>query len=132
MATQAELRSNINQELFEITDEMKEVMEKARLKDAERFPKVEKSGINDKKNNFRAYDQDQSFFIVVAKDRFFDSGHPAVIIDAIIERLDLQVLYDRYSDEGNPAYHPKMMLKILFYGYYTGIMSCRTIFRFSS
>lgn len=127
MATQAELRSNINQELFEITDEMKEAMEKARLRDAERYPKGKEAGINENKNNFRAYDQDQSFFITVTKDRFLESGHPAVIIDAIIERLDLQVLYDRYSDEGNPAYHPKMMLKILFYGYYAGIMSCRTI-----
>ncbi len=41
--------------------------------------------------------------------------------------MDLEKLYEYYSSEGNQPYHPKMMLKILFYGYYTGIMSCRTI-----
>ena len=48
---------------FEITDEMKEAMEKARLRDAERYPKGKEAGINENKNNFMAYDQDQSFFI---------------------------------------------------------------------
>jgi len=36
-------------------------------------------------------------------------------------------LYGQYSDEGNPPYHPRMMLKVLFYAYYIGVMSSRTI-----
>lgn len=127
-ATQAERRSTINHELFTITDEMKEAMEKARISQINSFPDVEEdTSYFDGKMNFRAYDQNQSFFIDVAKNKFLDAGHPAAIIDTIIERLDLEKLYNYYSEEGNPAYHPKMMLKILFYGYYTGIMSCRTI-----
>jgi len=125
--TQAELRSNINHELFSITDEMKEAMEKARISQLGNFADFEDASCYKGKNNFRVYDQNQSFFITVTKDKFLDAGHPAAIIDTIIERLDLEILYNQYSKEGNPAYHPKMMLKILFYGYYTGIMSCRTI-----
>ena len=126
-ATQAERRSTIDHELFEITDEMKVAMEKARISRTDSFPDVKKTSCSDEENNFRAYDQNQSFFITVTKDKFLDAGHPAAIIDTIIERLDLESLYNYYSNEGNQAYHPKMMLKILFYGYYTGIMSCRTI-----
>ncbi len=126
-ATHAERRSAIDHELFTITEEMSEAMEKARRIQNDSFPNIENTVSPDGKNNFRAYDQNQSFFITVTKDKFLDAGHPAALIDTIIERLDLQILYNHYSDEGNPAYHPKMMLKILFYGYYTGIMSCRTI-----
>ena len=125
--TQAEHRSNIDHELFSITDEMKQAMEKARISQLGRFADFEDAGCYEVKNNFRAYDQSQSFFITVTKDKFLDAGHPAAIIDTIIERLDLETLYVQYSKEGNPPYHPKMMLKIVFYGYYTGIMSCRTI-----
>ena len=126
-ATHAERRSTINHELFTITDDMKEAMEKARSSQIGSFPDVKDTSYFDGNNNFRAYDQNQSFFITVTKDKFLDAGHPAAIIDIIIERLDLEILYKHYSKEGNPAYHPKMMLKVLFYGYYTGIMSCRTI-----
>jgi len=124
--TQAERRSDINHELFTITDEMKAAMEEARIHQNESLPDIIDT-YSEEKNNFRTYDQEQSFFITVTKDKFLDAGHPAAIIDTIIERLDLEILYSRYSKEGNPPYHPKMMLKILFYGYYTGIMSCRTI-----
>ena len=56
-----------------------------------------------------------------------EEQHPASIIDLVVEKLDLTELYEQYSDEGNPAYHPKLMLKVLFYAYYVGIMSSRTI-----
>ena len=78
-------------------------------------------------NNFRAYDQNQDFFVSVSKKAFLDSGHPAAVIDSVVEKLDLEAVYADYATEGNPSYHPKMMLKVLFYAYYCGIMSCRTI-----
>lgn len=128
METQTERRSNINSELFEITDEMKRVMEEnltyREMKQKE-IPK--KSTDSNEKMNFKAYDQSQSFFVTVSKENFLDAGHPAAIIDTVIEQLNLKPLYDYYSKEGNQAYHPKMMLKVLFYSYYAGIISCRTI-----
>ena len=128
LKTQAELRSGINRELFEITDEMKQVMEADRLNRLRNLKVIHKENSpSSEKKNFRAYDQNQSFFVTVSKKNFLDAGHPAVIIDTIIEQLNLNQLYSYYSKEGNSAYHPKMMLKVLFYGYYTGIMSCRTI-----
>lgn len=128
LETQTEHRSNINRELFEITEEMKQEMEAERLNRQQNLKLISKENSPiDGKKNFRAYDQNQSFFVTVSKENFLDASHPAVIIDTIIEHLNLEYLYNYYSKEGNPAYHPKMMLKILFYAYYTGIMSCRTI-----
>ncbi len=54
-----------------------------------------------------------------------EEDHPARIIDIVVENLDLTELYDEYSDEGCPGFHPKMLLKVLFSSYRNGLMSCR-------
>ncbi len=43
-------------------------------------------------DNFRAYDQNQDFFVSVYKKTFLDSGHPAAVIDSVIEKLDLEAV----------------------------------------
>jgi len=113
------------QELFTITEEMRTAMLEAGKK-ASQIP-VEYQVKEDIPYNFRDYDQMQSFFINVTKQGFLDDNHPVVLIDAIIEKLDLTAVYEVYSKEGRPAYHPRMMLKILFYAYYCKIMTSRTI-----
>jgi transposase len=75
--------------------------------------------------NFRDYNQSQGIFRTITPQELLEPEHPARILDAVVERLDLKMLYDGYSEEGAAAYHPKMMLKVLFYSYLTGTMSCR-------
>ncbi len=53
--TQEERRSAIEHELFEITDEMKEAMKRARIDDKNRYPEIDKKEPTEKKNNFREY-----------------------------------------------------------------------------
>ncbi|MDP7253521.1 MAG: transposase [Planctomycetota bacterium] len=126
--THVEIRNeNIGIELFTITDEMREAMEQARVENVRQAEATGEPSAEGEKINFRAYDQNQDFFVPVSKKTFLEENHPASIIDLIIERLDLSEIYERYSNEGNPAYHPKMMLKVLFYAYYIGVMSSRTI-----
>jgi len=128
---------NASKSLFEITQDMPEEIKSARLglfKESsvlndELAKKKESinSNATNKKYNFRDYNQEQSFFITVSRQKFLEENHPAIVIDTVVEKMDLTKLYEKYSDEGNPAFHPKMMLKILFYAYYDGIMSARTI-----
>ncbi len=126
--THVEIRNeNIDRELFRITAEMREAMEQAWMENIRRTEAVAEPVIDSERNNFRPYDQSQDFFVTVSKKTFLEEKHPASIIDLVVERLDLTELYEQYSDEGNPAYHPKLMLKVLFYAYYVGIMSSRTI-----
>src|SRR4030065_836126 len=75
--------------------------------------------------NFRGYDQRQGVFRQLVPNELLEEDHPARIVDVIVERLDLSEVYAVYKFEGNPAYHPKMMLKVLFYSYLIGVMSSR-------
>ena len=81
-----------------------------------------------KKYNFREYNQDQSLMGVIVPYDLLEEDHPARIFDRVIESMDLTTIYDYYSNEGNPPYHPKMMLKVLLYSYRRGTQSCRLIF----
>jgi transposase len=74
---------------------------------------------------FRDYDQDQNVFRAIHPLELLEEDHRARVIDRVVELMDLGELYAQYADEGNPAYHPRMMLKVLFYSYYSGLMSCR-------
>jgi transposase len=53
--------------------------------------------------------------------------HPARVLNEIVDRLDLSVLYQKYSREGGKTYHPKTLIKILFYAYSTGNRQSRKI-----
>ena len=47
----------------------------------------------------------------------------------MVDHLDLSDINARYlgEDWGRPPYHPRMMVKVLLYGYYTGVASPRRL-----
>jgi len=59
------------------------------------------------------------------------AGHPARWVDALVEDgLDLGPIYDDYTDvRGGPPYDPRLMVKVLIYGYSHGITSSRALER---
>ena len=63
--------------------------------------------------NFKDYDQSQAVFRDIRPLDLLEEDHPARVIDRIVELLDLEELYSEYAEEGKPAYHPKMMVKVL-------------------
>lgn len=77
--------------------------------------------------SFKQYNQDQQFLLPSSLHDFLPEGHLACVINDVVEELDLEELYERYSDLGCTAYHPQMMLKVFFYGYATGERSSRVI-----
>lgn len=70
--------------------------------------------------SFKEYNQDQQFLLPLSLHDFLPEGHLARVINEVVEGLDLEKLYERYSELGCTAYHPQMMLKVFFYGYATG------------
>jgi len=58
-------------------------------------------------------------------------GHLAYFISDTVDQLDLSEILSGYRafGQGNVAYHPAMMLKLLIYGYATGVFSSRRIAR---
>jgi transposase len=77
--------------------------------------------------NVRAYSQHQMQMFPPNVRSLIEDDHLCLVIDDVVKVLDLTCLYCKISSEGNPAYHPAMMLKILFYSYATGTFSSRKI-----
>jgi len=80
---------------------------------------------------FRGYDQDQPMLLAPDLRDLLGSGHPARWVDALVEDgLDLSGIYADYTDvRGGPPYDPRLMVKILIYGYSHGITSSRALER---
>jgi transposase len=58
-------------------------------------------------------------------------GHLAYFVNDTVDALDLSAFYARYAGGGarNQPFHPAMMVKVLVYGYATGVFSSRKIER---
>jgi len=56
-------------------------------------------------------------------------NHLARVVNEVVDLLDLTVLYQKYGQEGGEFFHPKSMIKILFYGYSQGDRSSRLLMR---
>jgi transposase len=80
---------------------------------------------------FRRYDQDQPMLLPPDLRDWLPTGHPARMIDDLVEHgLDLSAIYAGYTEvRGAPPYDPRLMLKILIYGYSHGITSSRALER---
>jgi transposase len=77
--------------------------------------------------NVKAYSQHQMQMFPPSVRSLIEDDHLCLVVDDVVKVLDLSCLYRKVSSEGNPAYHPAMMLKTLFYSYATGIFSSRKI-----
>ena len=77
--------------------------------------------------NVRPYDQGQSLLFPPNLKEFIEENDLCWVVDDVVNALDLSCLYRNVSSEGNMPYHPRMMLKVLFYAYASGIFSSRKI-----
>jgi transposase len=76
---------------------------------------------------FKDYNQNQTILLPYSFDDLIPEKHPVRVIDQVVDSLNIQPLLKAYSKEGNPGYHPKMLLKVMLYGYMTNIYSSRKI-----
>ena len=60
-------------------------------------------------------------------DDIIPENHLVRAVNTIVDSLSLDPLYDRYKEGGCPAYHPRMMLKIMIYSYTQKVYSSRQI-----
>jgi len=78
---------------------------------------------------YRPYHPHQVFLLPPSPDEWLPEGHLAYFISDLVEHFDLSAIEATYEDElrGGPPYHPAMMVKLLLYGYCTGVYSSRRI-----
>jgi transposase len=81
---------------------------------------------------FRPYDPDQVLLMAPSLQEWVPEGDLAHFVSDLVESgaLDLGAIYASYEDErGYPPYNPRLMVKLLVYGYANGVVSSRKLER---
>src|SRR6266576_914576 len=79
---------------------------------------------------FRPYDPDQVLLMAPVLSEWLPEGDLAHFVSDLVESgaLDLSAIYASYEEErGFPPYDPRLMVKLLVYGYANGVMSSRKL-----
>lgn len=81
--------------------------------------------------SYLPYAPKQSLLLPQSLDEWLPEGHLAYFISDTVDTLDLSAFHARYADGGprNQPFHPEMMLKVLLYGYASGVFSSRKLAR---
>lgn len=78
---------------------------------------------------FKQYNADQLMLLPPSLHEYVPQNHLVRLVDRVVEELDTTVIEDKYSGLGQNTYHPKILIKLLFYGYAVGERSGRKIAR---
>jgi transposase len=77
--------------------------------------------------NFKPYNQSQAMLLPPALSDCLPEDHICFVVNDVVETMDLRVIDSSYSDKGASAYDPRLMIKVLFYGYIQGVCSSRKL-----
>jgi len=78
-------------------------------------------------SKFKPYVKNQPILFPNAIEDYVPESHLARVIENVVEKLNTTDIENKYSNLGQKSYHPKILIKLLFYGYTIGERSGRTI-----
>ncbi len=76
---------------------------------------------------FIPIDRDTPQLFPASVQDYLPEKHLARFVVEIVDQLDLKHLVGAYRGTGSVAYHPAMLVALLFYGYATGVFSSRKL-----
>lgn len=76
---------------------------------------------------FKDYSPQENLLFPPNLSELIEEKHPVRVISNIIDGLDIKNLLKSYKPGGSSSYHPKLLLKVLIYGYLCNIYSSRKI-----
>jgi transposase len=81
--------------------------------------------------SFLPYEPNQDFLLPPSPSEWLPENHLVYFVSEMIDRLDMQIFYGRYDGDGrrNQPYDPALLVKVLVYGYATGVFSSRKLAR---
>jgi transposase len=82
------------------------------------------------KNNkvvFKTYSPSQGMLLPPCLEELISLSHPVRVVNEVIDSVNLEVLEKAYKGGGTSSYHPRMLLKVLVYGYVTNVYSSRKL-----
>ena len=77
--------------------------------------------------SFKPYNPDQLSFLPPSLDELIPQNHVVRVVRKVIDELDIASILKKYKGGGTSAYHPKLLLKVLIYGYLSNIYSSRKL-----
>src|SRR5207247_6941111 len=77
----------------------------------------------------RTYLPEQDLLLPPSLREWLPDDHLVYFVSDVVDQLNLSAIESVYEedDRGQPPYHPRMMTKILLYGYCVGVFSSRKI-----
>ena len=78
---------------------------------------------------YRPYLPEQEFLLPPSLRDWLPENHLTFFVSDVVDQLDLSAIERHYEAErrGQPPYHPRLMVKLLVYGYCIGVRSSRKI-----
>ncbi len=78
---------------------------------------------------YRTYLPDQDLLLPPSLREWLPEDHLVYFVSDVVDQLDLSAMDEVYGEErrGQPPYDPRLMTKLLVYGYCTGVFSSRRI-----
>jgi transposase len=78
---------------------------------------------------YRAYLPEQKLLLPPSLQDWLPESHLVYFVSDVVDQLDLSAIESVYEKEwrGQPPYHPRLMVKLLLYGYCLGVRSSRKI-----
>jgi len=78
---------------------------------------------------YRAYLPEQDLLLPPSLRQWLEEDHLVYFVSDVVDQLDLSAIHAVYEQEkrGQPPYDPRLMTKLLVYGYCTGVFSSRRI-----
>jgi transposase len=83
--------------------------------------------VNRSKVVFKDYNFKQNLLLPPSLEELIAPNHSVRVVNQVVDNLDLDPILAKYTGGGCPAYHPRMMLKVLVYGYVKNLYSSRKI-----
>jgi len=74
-------------------------------------------------SNFASFARHTPCLLPPSLQDWLPEDHPARLVVDLVSQLNLHSLTEAYTGKGPQAYHPEMLLALLFYGYATGVYS---------
>lgn len=76
---------------------------------------------------FKQYNQQQILLLPPSLDELISPMHLVRVVNQVVEGMDVTPLINQYQGGGTSSYHPRMLLKVLLYGYCVKIYTGRKI-----
>ncbi len=74
---------------------------------------------------FKNYTPNQVMMLPPSLEELITENHPVRVVNQVIDRIDIDPLIKKFKGGGTSSYHPRMLLKVLVYGYLNNTYSSR-------